>query len=67
MKIVFVNVSECNNTKESTTSKLFSLSIIADTIYFHLKDKKDSSNTTVYGVSCYRQIDAKVSVLPSYV
>ena len=35
--------------------------IITDTVYFVLPGRKKSLQT-VYGVSCYRQMDAKVSV-----
>ena len=37
----------------------FCLPFVADTIYFHLPGK-GSNKDTVYGVSCYRQIDTKV-------
>ena len=35
---------------------------ISDTVYFLLKNKDGSRKSTVYGVSCYRQIDAKVGM-----
>lgn len=37
------------------------LSIVSDTVYFHMKDVERHKKRTVYGVSCYRQIDAKVA------
>lgn len=40
-------------------AKLFSLSFL-DTVFFHLPPRSEE-RTTVYGVSCYRQIEAKVT------
>ena len=34
-------------------------SIFADTVYFHVPSRTEK-DSTVYGVSCYRQIDSKV-------
>ena len=61
----FFAFSEVWNTKvfpclHDVLCKLHQCVLFSDTIYFHLPSLQEKDRT-VYGVSCYRQIDAKVS------